>query len=600
MRSRARSELAGMLKQVQLVARPATRRRYASSSTSVPISPRRTSYRYIALGTTVTVIGGVLYNSNLFRVVKLDSSSATQNKKSKTKEEKDGEEKEKAKAKEGEEEKDPKAKDISFKLQTNSVPGPNASQAAGRFISMDEVSTHNLAHDAWVVVDGKVYDVTHFHKHHPGGASIIVSNAGRDVTELFRPIHPPGTLETHLAPENFKGNIDPKQAAEANEAYAAEQSRIDQARNSLPAVETLLSLEELQQAAESFMSPRVKDYYGAAANDGYTMQDNRNSFRKCRLLPRVMRDVSSISPQTTLFGIRSALPIYVSPASNALLGHPEGELNITRGAARTGIIQGVSAASSFSLGDILDERDEMDKELEKDGTKMGMVYQVYVQTDREKTEAQVREAVSRGVQALILTVDTNVLGYRQSTEKIKGTTGDASPGVRMGPITDYPAYHDARQSWGDLPWLKKIANGVPIYLKGVCHIDDVRLAKEHQLAGCILSNHGGRQLDQARTGFDSLRSIHAEDPQLVNDVEIYVDGGVRRGTDVLQAVALGAKGVGLGRPFLWSQAAYGEKGVIRAIRILESEIVMGMRLLGVTKLDQVTPDMVECLQEVWR
>ena len=148
-------------------------------------------------------------------------------------------------------------------------------------------------------------------------------------------------------------------------------------------------------AAESFLSPRVVNYYAAASLDGLTLAQNRNCFRQCRLIPRVMRDVSSISPQTTLFGIPSALPIYISPASNALLGHPDGELNLTRGAAKTGIIQGVSAAASFPLVEILDEKEKMDEELEG---KMGMVYQIYVQTDRGRTEEIVKEAVAGGVQ----------------------------------------------------------------------------------------------------------------------------------------------------------------------------------------------------------
>nr|XP_031858191.1 uncharacterized protein CI109_006433 [Kwoniella shandongensis]KAA5525263.1 hypothetical protein CI109_006433 [Kwoniella shandongensis] len=484
-----------------------------------------------------------------------------------------------------------------FKLQTNDPPGENKGDQAARYISMADVAKHHLAQDCWVVVDGKVYDVTDFHKHHPGGSQIIVQNGGRDVTELFRPVHPPNTLETHLGPENYKGVIDPVEAEKSRAAFDAEQKRIAEGRAKLPPPETLLSLDEIQEAAESFLSPRTVNYYGAASLDGYSLGDNRSSFRKCRLLPRVMRDVLSVRPQTKIFGIESALPIYVSPSSNALLGHPDGELNITRGAAKTGIVQGVSAAASFALSEILREKDAVEEEI---GERMGMVYQVYYQEERSKTEDQVREAVAGGCRALLLTVDSAVGDLRQTTSKMNGVKGDVEPGIKRGEFTATPPYHDARLNWDDLPRLKELAAGVPIYLKGVCHIDDVRMAKEHGLAGCILSNHGGRQLDQARTAFDSLRSIHAEDPQLVKDIEIYIDGGIRRGTDVLQALAFGARGVGLGRPFLYAQAAHGEKGVVRAVRILENEIITAMRLLGLTSLDQITPDMVECVQEIWK
>ncbi|WWC88941.1 uncharacterized protein L201_003856 [Kwoniella dendrophila CBS 6074] len=473
----------------------------------------------------------------------------------------------------------------------------NGGEKEKAYITMEEVARHDLAQDAWVVVEGKVFDVSNFHKYHPGGSQIIVANAGKDVTELFKPVHPPKTLENNLSPECYKGMVDPRAVADSLKAYEAEQERIERERNALAPVETMLGLDELQEAAESFLSPRVINYYGASSLDGYSLAENRSSFRKCRLVPRVMRDVTKVRPQTTIFGVPSALPIYISPASNALLGHPDGELNIVRGASKTGIVQGISAAASFPLSEILEEKSKMDQE---GGNKMGMVYQVYLSRDRQKNVEQLKEVVEGGCQALLLTVDSNVGDHRQSTEKLKGAKGNAEPGTRMGPIENDHQWHDASQNWEDLKFIKELAPGLPIYLKGVSHIEDVRLAKEYGLAGCILSNHGGRQLDGARTGFDSLRSIYAQDPQLVKDVEIYIDGGVRRGHEVLQALAFGAKGVGLGRPFLWAQAAYGEKGVIRAVRILEREIVTAMQLMGVTDLSQIKPDMVECLQEIWK
>nr|XP_019007451.1 uncharacterized protein I206_07709 [Kwoniella pini CBS 10737]OCF46232.1 hypothetical protein I206_07709 [Kwoniella pini CBS 10737] len=460
---------------------------------------------------------------------------------------------------------------------------------------MAEVGCHNLAHDAWVVVEGKVFDVTEFHKNHPGGSQIIVANAGRDVTELFKPVHPPNTLENNLAPECFKGLVNPKEVEEVT--FEAEQQRVEKERNALPPVETMLGLDEIEETAQSFLAPRVSNYYSGYSLDGHSAEQNRSSFRKCRLVPRVMRDVTAVRPQTTIFGIPSALPIYISPSSNALLGHPDGELNIVRGAAKTGIVQGVSAAASFPLTEILEEKAKMDEE---SGNKMGMVYQVYLSRDREKNVEQLQQVVEGGCQALILTVDSNVGDHRQVTEKLKGTRGNAEPGIRMGPLGTEDQWHDSSQNWEDLSFIQQHAPGLPIYLKGVSHIEDVRLAKKHGLAGCILSNHGGRQLDGARTGFDSLRSIYAQDPQLVRDIDLYVDGGCRRGHEVLQALAFGAKGVGLGRPFLWAQAAYGEKGVIRTVRILEKEIATAMQLMGVTELSQIKPDMVECIQEIWK
>lgn len=151
----------------------------------------------------------------------------------------------------------------------------------------------------------------------------------------------------------------------------------------------------------------------------------------------------------------------------------------------------------------------------------------------------------------------------------------------MEPFRTFAPPHDPSLNWKDIAWLKEVADGVPIYLKGVSSVEvstptgmqhgkyshqDVRLARDYGVQGCILSNHGGRQLDRARAGFDSLRRINEQDPELLKQVEVYVDGGARRGADVLMALALGARGVGLGRPFLFAQAAYGEVGAIRAVR----------------------------------
>lgn len=222
--------------------------------------------------------------------------------------------------------------------------------------------------------------------------------------------------------------------------------------------------------------------------------------------------------------------------------------------------------------------------------------------------------------ALLFTVDSNVGDFRQSVEKMKGTTGDAKPGRKMGPFTDHShSPHDASLNWKDVAWLREVAGDVPVYLKGVSSVEvcpfhtflspastsrssfeqpvvsrapdspvqqqiraeamsnlsaekdvlttqDLKLAHAAGVKGCILSNHGGRQLDRARSGFDSLRQIRQQAPEVLQQLEVYVDGGARRGTDVLMALALGAKGVGLGRPFLNAQAAYGEKGAIRAVR----------------------------------
>lgn len=179
------------------------------------------------------------------------------------------------------------------------------------------------------------------------------------------------------------------------------------------------------------------------------------------------------------------------------------------------------------------------------------------------------------------------------------------------------SYVDPNLTWEDIPWIKSLAPGKPLVIKGISCVEDAILAKEHGCQGIVLSNHGGRQLDGARPPIDVLQEIRRERPELLKEMEIYVDGGIRRGTDVLKALCLGAKAVGLGRPFLYAQSAYGEDGVVKAVQsmyprfilscrhwlnnhfwssvVLEEEIQTGMRLLGVTKISELKPELVECL-----
>ncbi len=154
------------------------------------------------------------------------------------------------------------------------------------------------------------------------------------------------------------------------------------------------------------------------------------------------------------------------------------------------------------------------------------------------------------------------------------------------------------QTWDDIAWFRKNCK-LPLYLKGVQCVEDVELAAKHGVTGVVLSNHGGRSLDFAPAAIDVLIELRQRKPELFDQLEVFVDGGVRRGTDVLKAVALGAKAVGLGRPFLYAQSGFGEKGATRAIQIMLDEVHRGMRLLGVTSIDQLTPEMVDVLPRTY-
>lgn len=234
--------------------------------------------------------------------------------------------------------------------------------------------------------------------------------------------------------------------------------------------------------------------------------------------------------------------------------------------------------------------------------------QLYVNADRRKTEAQLRSAKALGIKAVVVTVDAPVAGKREADERvpaeITASTSNGEEGRGLG--RNMGAYIDPTLCWHDLPWLKRSA-GVPVVLKGIQTAADARKAMEHQVDGILLSNHGGRSLDTSvlkngriRTPLTSRRvqpailtllELHKHCPEVFDAMEVFVDGGFSRGTDILKALALGATAVGIARPYLYS-LAYGQEGVERLTGILKDELVTAMKLSGITNVDQAHPGMV--------
>jgi len=286
---------------------------------------------------------------------------------------------------------------------------------------------------------------------------------------------------------------------------------------------------------------------------------------------------------STFLGIPTTLPIFVCPAAMAGLGHPLGEVNITKGAGRTGIIQGISSNASCTVDEIAEARTEGQP----------LVYQLYITKDRVASERIVRRVEELGFRAIMFTVDTPVLGKRELDRKSKSMASGTGEGNVAGSLAPY---FDANIGWKDIVWLRNITK-LPIIIKGIQTVEDVEIAADYGVDGVLLSNHGGRQLDFAPAAIDVLYELRQKRPDLLEKMEVYVDGGVRRGTDVLKALCLGAKGVGLGRPFLYANGAYGEEGVVRVVQILEEEIAIGMRLLGAKTLGELRPEMVHAIDQ---
>jgi len=228
--------------------------------------------------------------------------------------------------------------------------------------------------------------------------------------------------------------------------------------------------------------------------------------------------------------------------------------------------------------------------------------QLYVNANREITKKIVQHAEGRGIKGLFITVDAPQLGRREKDMRSKfsdsGSNLQSSGGDKVdrsqGAARAISSFIDPSLQWSDIAWFKSITK-MPIILKGVQRVEDVLLAIQAGVQGVVLSNHGGRQLDFARSGIEVLAEVMPELRRLglQDQLEIYVDGGIRRATDIIKALCLGAKGVGIGRPFLYAMSSYGFEGVDRAMQLLKDEMEMNMRLIGCTRVDQLGPEFVD-------
>lgn len=354
----------------------------------------------------------------------------------------------------------------------------------------------------------------------------------------------------------------------------------------------MLNLADFESAARERLPAATWGYYAGGANDEVTLRENRTAFEQIALRYRTMIDVSTRSCETTVLGTRIALPVMVAPTAMQKLAHEEGECATARAAEAAGTIMIASTTATTSLGDV------------RAAAGGPMWFQLYIYRDRGITRAHIEAARDAGYQAIVLTVDAPVLGRRErdirlgftlpphlriaNAEAAKmGQVPEAS-GSASGLMLHFRDLHDPALTPKDIDWVRQVS-GLPVVVKGIVRGDDAVRAVEHGAAGVIVSNHGGRQLDTAIPGIRALPEVAAA---VDGRVEVYVDGGIRRGTDVLKAIALGARAVMIGRPVIWGLAVSGEEGVRTILRMLRDELDLAMALAGAPTITDITRDLI--------
>jgi 4-hydroxymandelate oxidase len=342
-------------------------------------------------------------------------------------------------------------------------------------------------------------------------------------------------------------------------------------------LETPLNLFDYEALAQARMHPAVWDYIAAGAADELTVAENRRAFERLTIRPRVLVDVSRIDTATTVLGAPVAAPILIAPSGRhgALL--PDAECATAAAAEQAGVALVVSGLSTRTLEEVAS------------ATRGPLWLQLYLFPERERSLALVRRAEAAGCRAIVLTVDSPRFGFKERTLRTEDDVDWPQNGNLAGlPPATLPWVRGGPATWADVDWLREIT-ALPIVLKGILTAEDAAIAAQRGAQGIVVSNHGGRQLDGVTASLDALPEVVAATD---GRCEIYLDSGVRRGTDVLKALALGARAVLIGRPILWGLAVDGAAGAADVLKILRRELEFAMALSGRPSIASIDPTVV--------
>jgi isopentenyl diphosphate isomerase/L-lactate dehydrogenase-like FMN-dependent dehydrogenase len=341
------------------------------------------------------------------------------------------------------------------------------------------------------------------------------------------------------------------------------------ANGSLAPLDSLVGLPDFQWSARHYMNISSFTYYRNGAAGEWSYRNNLEVYQRFRLRPRVLKDITNVRStlSTTILGYNFSAPFFISPCARGGYAHPDGELNFVKGAAAGEILYMASQFSSKTMEEIT---------AAKGNSSQVLFQQVYLTNNITETKALFRKIEAAGSKAIVFTVDSPGDGIRHRAARY----GVGSADTNLSFFT-----------WDLYRQLKNLTS-LPIIPKGIQTVDDARLAVENGASAIFLSNHGGRQLDTSPSALEVALEIYHEDPDIFQQIEVYADGGVRYGADILKLLALGVRAVGVGRPFMYSNI-YGAEGVKKVIELLKYELINDAANLGVGDLKVISPEYVD-------
>ena len=354
----------------------------------------------------------------------------------------------------------------------------------------------------------------------------------------------------------------------------------------------MVNLFDYEKAASQVVEPAAWGYLAGGANDELALRDNRAAWDEIAIRYRTMIDVSRRSMETTVLGTPVAMPILVAPTAMQKLVHPDGEAGMARAAEQAGTLMIVSTTATTGLAEVMA------------ATAAPKWFQVYIYQSREHTKTLVAQAATAGYRALVLTVDAPLLGRRErdirnaftlpagmhiaNAEHVGMDLVPTATASASGLMQHFRGLHDPSLTPKDITWLGEFS-GLPVVVKGIVRGDDAVRAVDAGASGIVVSNHGGRQLD---TSVATARVLAEVVAAVAGRAEVFVDGGIRRGTDVLKALALGARAVLLGRPPIWGLAVGGTQGARHVLELIGGELDLAMALAGCRSVGEITSDLI--------
>lgn len=445
-----------------------------------------------------------------------------------------------------------------------------------------EVMKHNTLEDCWIAIDGHVYDVSRFLARHPGGAARILRFAGSDASNAFKSIHTELVLKKMKEHVTYLGPLGEGEFLNKRK----EEQKLDFAQGEKPSLGHIFNLLDFEFVAKKVLPQTTFTYYATGASDEFTLRENHYAYLRVFFRPKALQDVSNVTTSTKMLGADSELPLYISGFAGSCLADPDAEWNLQRAAYKEGIVQMVPRQNSIDFEEFYDGVPEDQAQWSQ--------FHFYTDEELEDMDTYIKRFESKkNIKGLFFNVDLGALGNREKDSKVRAIDDDLNEEL-TNMANNGAAEYCKSFTWDHVRRLVAKTK-LPVGLKGVQRGEDVVLAAENGCKAVVLSNHGGRQLDFSRPPLEVLVEARRmlKEKGLENDIEIYLDGGIRRGSDIVKALCLGAKGVGMGRPFLYAMAGYGEPGVVRAIQILKMEVLNNMRLLGARSVSELNESFVD-------